>query len=32
MGVVLNYDNLDTPIEEIVEKAKKMATLVTVNI
>jgi phosphoribosylglycinamide formyltransferase 2 len=32
MGVVLNYDTLDTPIEEIVEKAKKMATLVTVNI
>ena len=32
MGVVLNYDNLDTPIEEIVEKAKKLATLVTVNI
>ncbi len=31
MGVVLNYDNLDTPIEEIVEKAKKLATLVTVN-
>ena len=32
MGVVLNYDTLDTPIEEIVEKAKKIATLVTVNI
>lgn len=32
MGVVLNYDTLDTPIEEIVEKAKKMATLVKVNI
>ena len=32
MGVVLNYDTLDTPIEDIVEKAKKMATLVTVNI
>lgn len=31
MGVVLNYDTLNTPIEEIVEKAKKMATLVTVN-
>ncbi len=31
MGVVLNYDNLDTPIEEIVERAKKIATLVTVN-
>ena len=32
VGVVLNYDTLDTPIEDIVEKAKKMATLVTVNI
>jgi phosphoribosylglycinamide formyltransferase 2 len=32
MGVVLNYDTLDSPIEEIVEKAKKMATLVKVNI
>jgi phosphoribosylglycinamide formyltransferase 2 len=32
MGVVLNYDTLDTPIEDIVEKAKKMATLVKVNI
>jgi phosphoribosylglycinamide formyltransferase 2 len=31
MGVVLNYDTVNTPIEEIVEKAKKMATLVTVN-
>ena len=31
MGVVLNYDTLDTPIEEIVEKAKKIATLVKVN-
>lgn len=31
MGVVLNYDNLDTPIEEIVERAKKIATLVKVN-
>jgi len=31
MGVVLNYDKLDTPIEEIVEKAKKMANLVIVN-
>jgi phosphoribosylglycinamide formyltransferase 2 len=31
MGVVLNYDKLDTPIEEIVERAKKIATLVTVN-
>ena len=32
MGVVLNFDTLDTPIEDIVEKAKKMATLVRVNI
>jgi phosphoribosylglycinamide formyltransferase 2 len=31
MGVVLNYDTVNTPIEEIVEKVKKMATLVTVN-
>ncbi|WP_313806578.1 formate-dependent phosphoribosylglycinamide formyltransferase [Flavobacterium sp.] len=31
MGVVLTNDTLDTPIEEVVEKAKKTATLVTVN-
>ncbi len=31
MGVVLTYDNLGTVIEEVVEKAKKIATLVTVN-
>jgi phosphoribosylglycinamide formyltransferase 2 len=31
MGVTLTYDTLNTPIEEIVEKAKKMATLVQVN-
>jgi phosphoribosylglycinamide formyltransferase 2 len=31
MGVVLNYDKLDTPVEEIVERAKKIATLVQVN-
>ena len=31
MGVVLNHDHLDTPIEEIMEKAKKIATLVKVN-
>lgn len=31
MGVVLVNDTLDTPIEEVVEKAKKTATLVTVN-
>lgn len=30
MGVVLVNDSLETPIEEIVEKAKKTATLVTV--
>lgn len=32
MGVVLHYDKLDTPVEEIVEIAKKIATLVTVNV
>ena len=32
MGVVLNHDKLDTPVEEIVERAKKIATLVTVNV
>jgi phosphoribosylglycinamide formyltransferase 2 len=31
MGVVLTSDTLETPIEEIVERAKKTATLVTVN-
>lgn len=31
MGVVLVNDSLDTPIDEIVEKAKKTATLVKVN-
>jgi phosphoribosylglycinamide formyltransferase 2 len=31
MGVTLTYDSLNTPIEEIVEKAKKMADLVQVN-
>lgn len=31
MGVTLTHDSLNTPIEEIVERAKKMATLVTVN-
>jgi phosphoribosylglycinamide formyltransferase 2 len=30
MGVVLNYDTLDTPIEDIVEKAKLIASLVKV--
>ena len=32
IGVVLNYDTLNTPVEEIVERAKKIATLVTVNV
>lgn len=32
MGLVLNYDTLNTPVEEIVERAKKIATLVTVNV
>ncbi len=31
MGVVLSYDKLETPIEEIVERAKETAKLVTVN-
>lgn len=31
MGVVLTFDSLETPIEEITERAKKTATLVTVN-
>jgi len=31
MGVVLSNDSLATPIEEIVERAKKMAKLITVN-
>lgn len=31
MGVVLTNDNLRTPVAEIVERAKKIATLVTVN-
>ncbi|AIN73308.1 formate-dependent phosphoribosylglycinamide formyltransferase [Flavobacterium psychrophilum] len=32
MGVVLTNDTLETPIEEIVTRAKKMATLVKVNL
>lgn len=32
MGVILVNDTLNTPIEEVVEKAKKTATLVTVNL
>ena len=31
MGVALTHDTLETPIEEIVERAKKAASLVTVN-
>lgn len=31
MGVALTYDTFETPIEEIVERAKKIATLVKVN-
>lgn len=31
MGVVLSNDSLATPIEEIIERAKKTATLITVN-
>ncbi|WP_309608488.1 formate-dependent phosphoribosylglycinamide formyltransferase [Flavobacterium sp.] len=31
MGVVLTNDTFETPIEEIVERAKKIATLVKVN-
>ena len=31
MGVVLSYDSLETPIEEIIERAKNTAKLVTVH-
>ena len=31
MAVVLSYDTLQTPIEEIVERAKETAKLITVN-
>lgn len=31
MGVVLTHDTLETPIEEVVKKAKSAANLVTVN-
>ena len=31
MGVVLAYDSLETPIEEITERAKETAKLITVN-
>ena len=32
MGVVLTNDSLETPIEEIIEKAKNTAKLITVNL
>lgn len=32
MGVVLTYDTIDTEVNEVVEQAKKSATLVKVNI
>lgn len=31
MGVALTYDTLETPIEEVVKKAKRAVSLVTVN-
>ncbi len=31
MGVVLSYDSLETPIEEIVERAKSTSSLIKVN-
>ena len=31
MGVVLSYDTLETPIEEIIERGKNTAKLITVN-
>ena len=31
MGVVLTHDSLEIPIEEVVTKAKRAASLVTVN-
>lgn len=31
MGVILSNDTMKTPVEEVVERAKKTATLVTVN-
>lgn len=31
MGIILSNDSLDTPVEEIVERAKKTAVLVKVN-
>ncbi|AYN06394.1 MULTISPECIES: formate-dependent phosphoribosylglycinamide formyltransferase [unclassified Flavobacterium] len=32
MGVILSHDLLETPIEEVVERAKKTAQLITVNL
>ncbi|ESU29454.1 phosphoribosylglycinamide formyltransferase 2 [Flavobacterium limnosediminis JC2902] len=32
MGVILSNDTMDTPVEEVVERAKKTAGLVTVNV
>jgi phosphoribosylglycinamide formyltransferase 2 len=31
MGVVLSYDAVDTPIEDLVQRAQKTAKLITVN-
>ena len=31
MGVVLNYDTLDTPIEEVIGKAIEISKLISVN-
>ncbi len=31
MGIVLNYDSLETPIEKIIERVKKISTFVKVN-
>ncbi|MBC7556896.1 MAG: hypothetical protein H7195_08050 [Chryseobacterium sp.] len=31
MGIVLINDNLETPIEEIIKKAKETAGMITVN-
>lgn len=32
MGVILSNDTIETPVEEVVERAKKTATLVTVKV
>jgi hypothetical protein len=31
MGVALTYDTVDSPIENVINSAKKAASLVTVN-